>query len=402
MPALRASNAKRLMSLERGNLGDLATRVLVFAPLGRDAEVLRRVLFDGGIACTICSDPEALAKQVNLGVGAILLTMEALAETAIAPIAAIVEAQPAWSDLPLVVLADSDQLVSRGGSRFAALRGAANVTLLERPARGFTLVTVLQSALRARFRQYQTRDLLEGERGARDEAERANRIKDEFLATVSHELRTPLSAILLWSRLAASGRVPSEELPKTLELIRQSAAAQSALVEDLLDAARIMSGKLLVVPREVQLAPAVSSALDVVRPSAEAKAVRLEAVIDPEAGLVRADLGRMQQVVWNLLTNAVKFTPPEGAVRITLRRHAGQVQLQVADTGRGIGSDFIPHIFEPFRQAEAGSTRPYGGLGLGLAIAKQLVELHGGTITAESAGPMRGAIFTVQLPLARA
>lgn len=380
---------------------DATMRVLILAPLGRNAEVLRGVLLEAGMECAVCEGVGELIAQAKLNLGVVLVTTEALIPRALLPLTELIAAQPSWSDPPLVVLADSGDLDASEANQLSAFRRKANVTLLERPARGFTLVTVLQAALRARSRQYETRDLLLRERAARAEAVRANQIKDDFLATVSHELGTPLSAILLWSRLAMSGQVPAEELPKTMELIHRSADAQAALIEDLLDASRMMSGQLLIVPQDVQLGPAAEAAVEVVRPSAEAKGVHFETSIDLAAGLVRADLSRMRQVIWNILANAVKFTPQSGTVRIVLQRQAAHVRLQISDTGCGITPEFMPHVFERFRQADGRSTRLQGGLGLGLAITKQLVELHGGTISAESAGDQAGATFTVRLPIIR-
>jgi signal transduction histidine kinase len=376
-------------------------RILVLAPFGRNADVLCRVVGDGGMACTVCRDVDELIGEMKLGAGVIVLTTEALQPTTVERFGAVLDDQPGWSDLPLIVFADDRELLQSEANQLAMFRRSGSVMLLGRPARAFTLLTVLQSALRARSRQYEIRDLLERELNARRDAEQLNQIKDEFLATVSHELGTPLSAILLWTRLAMSGRVPAAELPAAIEHIHRSACAQSKLIDDLLDLARITAGKLVIVPTQTELAPAVEGAIDVVRPSAGAKRVRLELAIDPAAGTVSADLNRMQQVVWNVLSNAVKFTAAGGSIRVSLQREDDHVRLQVSDTGRGISPDFIAHVFEPFRQENASSTRPHAGLGLGLSIAKQLVELHGGTISAESAGAMKGTTFLIRLPLVR-
>src|SRR5207244_6324798 len=231
------------------------------------------------------------------------------------------------------------------------------------------------------------------------QAERANRAKDEFLATVSHELRTPLAAVRLWTRLMARGSLDDAKKARALELIERNAKLQAQLVEDLLDVSRIISGKLRGEVRPMDLAAAVDAALDAIRPAADAKAIRIESSLDPAAAFVAGDPALLQQVVWNLLSNAIKFTPKGGCVDVRLRRAESHVELSVSDTGEGISADFLPHIFERFRQADSTSTRAHGGLGLGLGIVRHLVELHGGTVRAESAGPGQGATFVVCLPL---
>jgi PAS domain S-box-containing protein len=241
--------------------------------------------------------------------------------------------------------------------------------------------------------------LLEAERVARTNAERASALKDEFLATLSHELRTPLNAIIGWTHVLRSGAVDAAVSREGLEVIARNARAQAQIVEDLLDMNRIMAGRLRLDVRQTDLATVVSQALDSVRPTAEAKGVRLQAVIDPQAGLVSGDAGRLQQVFWNLLANGIKFTPRGGKVQVTLERVSSNLEVRVSDTGEGIPPAFLPHVFDRFRQADASTTRRHGGLGLGLAISKQLVELHGGSIRAQSAGAGQGATFTVSLPV---
>lgn len=234
----------------------------------------------------------------------------------------------------------------------------------------------------------------------RARAEEANRAKDLFLSTLSHELRTPLTAILGWTRMLRTHALSDEKREKGLETIDRNARAQVAIIEDILDLSRIVTGKLRLDLRPTELDAVIESALDTVRPAADARAIRLLPALDPAAGAVIADPERLQQVVWNLLTNAVKFTPRGGEVRVWLRRDGSQVEIVVADTGQGLDPEFLPHVFDRFRQADASTTRSHGGLGLGLAIAKHLVELHGGAIFAESEGPGRGAVFTVRLPIA--
>jgi PAS domain S-box-containing protein len=237
------------------------------------------------------------------------------------------------------------------------------------------------------------------ERAARAEAETANRMKDEFLATLSHELRTPLTAMLGWARLLRSGELDTDTAARAVETIESNARLQAQLIEDLLDVSRIILGKLPLGVRPVELAMVTEAALDAVRPAAAAKCIRLSRVLDPTTGLVSGDPDRLQQVVWNLLSNAVKFTPSKGQVEIRLERVGRFAQITVNDTGKGISAEFLPFVFDRFRQADSSSTRVHGGLGLGLALARHLVELHGGSVHAASAGEGKGSTFSVQLPL---
>ena len=241
-------------------------------------------------------------------------------------------------------------------------------------------------------------DLLERERAARAEAEEANRIKDDFLATVSHELRTPLTPILIWTRMLRTARLDAETNARAIATIEHSAKAQVQLIEDLLDVSRIITGKLRMKRETFEVAPVIHAAIQSVRLAAEAKGVEVAIALDPAAGMLFGDPSRLQQVVWNLLSNAIKFTPAGGRVEIGLVRVAGAVELTVSDTGKGISAAFLPHVFDRFRQADSSTTRAHGGLGLGLAIVRHLVEQHGGTVEAASAGENRGARFTVRLP----
>ena len=279
----------------------------------------------------------------------------------------------------------------------------------------YYILSVADVTDRERIEQ-EREQLLESERAARTEAEfrkaeaeAANRSKDEFLATLSHELRTPLNAILGWAQLLRTGHADPDDLSVGLETIERNARAQAKLVEDLLDLSRIISGRLRLDPRPVELSAVVAAALETVRPAAEAKGVRLVPALDGPVGPVLGDPDRIQQVTWNLLSNAIKFTPRGGTVELVLRREAdgggtdGQAaEIVVRDTGQGIRPEFLPHVFDRLRQADASTTRRHGGLGLGLAIVRHLVELHGGTVRADSAGEGMGTTFTVRLPLAPA
>ncbi|MCA1586027.1 MAG: response regulator [Acidobacteria bacterium] len=241
--------------------------------------------------------------------------------------------------------------------------------------------------------------LLESERAARSAAERMSEMKDEFLATLSHELRTPLNAILGWSQILRHGTMDEADVSRGLETIERNARVQTQLIEDLLDMSRIASGKLRLDIQPVQPEALVEAAIETVKPAADAKSIRLETFLDPSAGPISGDPGRLQQVIWNLLSNAIKFTPKNGKVQILLERVDSHIEISVADTGIGIKAEFIPHLFERFRQAEASTTRKFGGLGLGLSIVKNLVELHGGTVEVRSAGEGLGTTVSVHLPL---
>jgi signal transduction histidine kinase/ActR/RegA family two-component response regulator len=241
--------------------------------------------------------------------------------------------------------------------------------------------------------------VLAQEQRARIEAERANRMKDEFISTVSHELRTPLTAIVGWAQLLRSDRLTPEKRAAGIEVIERNARAQVRLVEDLLDFGRIIQGKFRLAVGPVEVVRVVEAALESLRPAAEARDVRIQRTLDSHATIV-GDGERLQQVVWNLVSNAIKFTPKGGRVHVMLRRASSYVELTVADTGEGIAPEFLGHVFEPFRQADGSITRRSGGLGLGLSIVHSLVELHGGTVNAASDGVGKGATFTVRIPVA--
>jgi len=241
--------------------------------------------------------------------------------------------------------------------------------------------------------------LLESERAVRADAEKANRLKDEFLATLSHELRTPLNAVIGWSRMLTSGRLDTAGSKHALEVVERNAWAQKQIIEDILDVSRVITGKLQLNLSPVDLVTVVDAALDAVRPAMEAKQIRIETLIDSSLRLISGDADRLQQVVWNILSNAAKFTPAGGKIEISVNQNSTRVRVQVKDSGPGIDPSFLPHVFERFRQADGSTTRTHGGLGLGLAIVRHLLELHGGTIKVENREQPRGAVFTVNLPL---
>jgi signal transduction histidine kinase len=268
------------------------------------------------------------------------------------------------------------------------------VSALEQRARALEAEIEIRKQLETSLR-----DALEERARAQANAEISNRLKDEFLATLSHELRTPLSAILGWAQVLGSN--PDEQtMLRAIEVIKRNATLQLRLVEDLLDVSRIVAGKLVLTTEKVDLAMVVVNSLEIVRPSAAAKGIALGLRLGQKVPYVNGDPARLQQIVWNLLTNAIKFTPRHGRVELSLKLEDAVVEIVVRDTGQGIPPEFLPYIFDRFRQADGSSTRRHGGLGVGLAVVRYLTQAHGGTIRAESAGKGLGSRFLVSLPIA--
>jgi len=384
-------------------------RVLIQPSTGADGIAIGKLFAANQVDYAVCRTMSHLCEMLSQGAGTLIVSEEAITADA-DELLACVAAQPVWSDLPIIVLSRTGRESSSLGEIIVRL---GNVSVIERPVRTSTLISLVRSCLRARDRQYQVRqqlaeearaqqtirDSVDAERAARSEAERASRTKDEFLATLSHELRTPLSAILGWTHVMR--KLP--ELPKdagnALEVIERNARSQAQIIQDLLDMSSIISGKVRLDVQRLDLATAIDATVETVKPAALAKGIRLNVVLDPMAGPVRGDPNRIQQVLWNLMTNAVKFTPKDGRIAVTLSRVNSHLEIEVADSGEGIDPGFLPHVFDRFRQADASSSRRHGGLGLGLSIVKQLVELHGGTISAKSAGHDQGSTFRIALPL---
>ncbi|HJT33033.1 MAG TPA: hybrid sensor histidine kinase/response regulator [Pirellulales bacterium] len=381
---------------------DHEQRILHVPPTRRDGEVTVALLATAGLHCTRCRDLDELSVEVAAGAGAVLLTEESLTAPGIGQLLRVIHEQPSWSQLPVVLL-------MRGGahseSAAGVLRALGNVTLLERPAPSRSVVSALEAALRGRLRQYQIRDQLEQIRRAemharelQEETQRASQMKDEFLATLSHELRTPLTAIYGWTQMLTLREVDQETLKQGIAIIDRNVRAQTQLIDDLLDMSRIVSGKLLLDMRPVNLLEILRASLDTVAPAIEGKKLRLE-VSFSDPVVVNGDASRLQQVFWNLLVNAVKFTPEGGVIRVFTREVGGLVEVSVNDTGQGIDPEFLPRLFDRFTQADASTKRQHGGLGIGLSIVKSLITMHGGAVRALSPGQGRGATFLVQLPV---
>ena len=515
-------------------------RILILAPTGRDAAMTVGFFKKADLAAEACADAQELCRKISEGAGLVFLTGEALDFESLNCLIETLSGQPAWSDVPLIVLTSGGGENPANVEALASLGEAGNVTLIERPVRLMTLLSAVKSALRARRRQYDVREnliaqikaqealreseekyrllvegakdyaifiidldgmvkswnlgatrifgyeeaeivgqngallftpedlaagadkleirkaiaegraenerwhvrrdntrfyasglmlplcdengnlqalykimrdetgrkvhenererLLQREQVLRAEAEDANRLKDEFLATVSHELRTPLNAILGWSQMMQNGSFNSDSAARGMEVIFRNARSQAQLIDDLLDVSRIITGKMNLNPRPISLGSVIDSAVETMRPAIDAKTIDLQISLS-ETPSVIGDSDRLQQVVWNLISNAVKFTPENGQIRVRLETIDSQARIVVSDTGKGIGSNFLPHVFERFRQADGTTTRKYGGLGLGLAIVRHIVDLHGGTVEASSPGDGKGTTFIVKLPI---
>ena len=399
---MRVSKSKTLT--QQANIRD--ERILILTPTGRDAELSARFLEEAKLSPYICDDIEHLCEQIVAGSGVVFLTEESLTAHAFACLARVLHGQANWSDIPIILLTSGGSESPANAEALRLLEAIGNVNLIERPVRMTTLLSTMKAALRARNRQYDVREHMENELHTKQELEKAvtkieeaSRLKDEFLATVSHELRTPLNAVLGWARLLRSNNLDKADGERALETIERSARSQQQLVEDLLDVSRAISGKLRLDSQTVDPRQFIVGAVEALKPTAQLRKIRIKQKIDPKLRVVYGDPIRLRQVVWNLLSNAIKFSSEGGLVELAARRTNAHVEISVRDYGDGISADFLPHVFERFRQADMTTTRAHGGLGLGLAIVREIVQLHRGTVVVESQGEGQGAKFTVQLPV---
>jgi len=367
-----------------------AGRVVVLAPEGRGPPVTREILEQVGIATVAARSVEELCRILDQGAAAVLLPEEAIVAGEGGALRAWAARQPPWSDLPVLVLAAPGAASSARSPAVDLLAADAHVTLLDRPFRLVTLVSAVTAALRVRLHQYRMRGLL-------DRLAESVRTRDQFLAMLGHELRNPLAAIHTATELLLRG--PSEP-ERAASIIARQTRKLARLVDDLLEVSRVESGKIVLKRRVVDLRAVVERSVDAMAARAEAAGLRLEVVHDREPVPVDGDPVRLEQVVGNLLSNAVKYTPPGGSVAVEVERVAEAAIVRVADTGTGIAPDQLERIFEPFTQASTTLDRSQGGLGLGLALVRGLVGLHGGTVRARSDGPGRGTELEVRLPLA--
>ena len=385
------------------------SRVLLLAPTERDGQATVRALAGSGIACEVCPSLDELCARALLGAAVLIVPEELVLSDESDVLAEQLSRQPVWSDLPVIVLTRA------AGESLAvdkAIATLGNVSLIERPMRVTTLLSVVRAAVRARERQYQLRDhleererLLASEQAARamaeasaDEARRASEAKSEFLATLSHELRTPLTPVLLNVSLMEAHPALPEDLRADIEMIRRNIELESRLISDLLDLTRISKGKLRLDKDNVDLHAIVLAAIDICQREASA---RLVVDLSATRHTVRGDATRLQQIFWNLVNNAEKFTGPDGTITVrSFDTPDDRICVQIIDTGAGIDPAVLPRLFSAFEQGDVRAQRQQAGLGLGLAISRKLVEAHRGTISAASEGRGRGATFTVDLPLA--
>jgi signal transduction histidine kinase/ActR/RegA family two-component response regulator len=365
------------------------------------------VLAAAGIRCDVCPTLDQLCQAVALeSASTVILPEEAVLSDEADLLARRLREQPVWSDLPVIVLTRSG-VESSAVERATATLG--NVSLIERPMRVSTLLSVVRAALRARERQFQLRDHLEERvraeaalRAARNEAVTANRAKDKFLAVLSHELRTPLTPVAMAATAMEMDPRLAPEFRDEMSMIRRNIDLETRLIDDLLDLSRVISGKFQIDPQPTEVHGLIHHVLEMLGPELHEKTLTVEQHLLATRDRVEGDPARLQQTLWNLLKNAAKFSDAGGKIVVRTRNESESVVVEVADTGKGIGQDLLHRIFDPFEQGEADVTRHFGGMGLGLSIAKAVVDLHGGTIEGASDGPGRGAVFTVRLPLAGA
>jgi signal transduction histidine kinase/ActR/RegA family two-component response regulator len=374
-------------------------RVLVLAGASRDARLTVTVLRGAGIVGEACAHSEELLEAIAAGAGAAVIADEALSPSSIRRLSRALQVQPPWSDFPLILV--TRRAASETADLLEGLARAVNVTLIERPFGRATLLSAVRAALRSRRRQYEVREQLQKLQRVGQALREADHRKDEFLATVSHELRTPLTAILGWVRMVRGGRLDGRATDHAIEVIERNSNNLTQLVTDLLDVSHIITGKMNLTVRPVDLVYVIGIVIDSVRPAADAKRITITPRFENGLPPLHADSGRIQQILWNLLSNAVKFTPGGGRVEVGLAACGDKVRITISDTGQGIEPNFLPHLFQRFTQADSSSTRAHAGLGLGLAIVRHLVELHGGTVTAHSPGLGAGATFVVEIPYDR-
>jgi signal transduction histidine kinase len=365
-------------------------RVIALAPSGRDGALLSKTLATAGIATHPCADEAELMRALDGPVGAVLVTEEALSRALVEKVRLLLADQPPWSDLPIIVLISKRDSVPEG-RRASALLALGNVTILERPLSADSLISAVSSALRSRRRQYQSRALL-----AR--VEREVRRRDQFLAMLGHELRNPLGAIRNASELVHRAPTADDRLRKALAVIQRQTRHLTRIVDDLLEVARVSAGKVTLQRAPLELGPLLETIVNQAIPAAAQHELTLTFRNDAPPVVVQGDPVRLDQVFTNLVTNAIKYTPPGGRIDVVASFDGAEARVTVADTGLGIAADMLPQVFDLFLQVEGSLERSQGGLGIGLTLVQNLVRLHGGRVEASSAGLGRGAAFTVSLP----
>lgn len=370
-------------------------RLLAVTPTRRDGEVTRALLQAAGVECLMCRGLAELAIEIERGAGALILTDIAASDADMRLVLDALARQPAWSDIPVLVLAQERE---HSGAVSRMLAELSNVMVLDRPVSARTLVSAAQAVLRGRLRQFQIRDELVARQRAEEALREADRRKDEFLATLAHELRNPLAPIRTGlqtlPRLAADD-ARRAELPRMME---RQLAQLVKLIDDLLDVSRIATGKIALRLEDVDMRTVVEAALEGNQPAIELAGHQLELRMPEVPVRVRGDPSRLAQVLGNLVSNATKYTPPGGRIRITLRHEGGHAVVEVSDSGVGIPSGMLERVFGMFMQIDGTLAQAQGGLGIGLSLARRLAELHGGTLRAASEGRGRGSTFTLRLP----
>lgn len=372
------------MNLDRSDL------VLIVAPIGRDAELICTQLRTAGLHCDVCKDVSDVCERIPAGIAAIVLTEEALPPDAVDKLIQVLSRQPPWSEIPLVILSGAPSIDVKPRS-FDSLRRRTNVTLVDRPVRITSLISAVQSALRSRERQYEVRDLM---------LQLEDRIheRDRFLAVLGHELRNPLGAILLASQMKdEDGKLAGDHA----HLIERQSRHLTRLVNDLLDLSRVAAGKIVLKPQIVDLCDIAKQAIELMRSSAMKQKVELRCDYPDGSVMIDADPVRVDQILTNVLSNAVKYTPEGGHIVMKIAMEGDDAVIRVKDDGVGIAPNRIDQIFELFAQAENAIGRAQGGMGIGLALVRNLVQLHNGSIEAHSDGVGRGSEFVIRLPLAK-
>jgi signal transduction histidine kinase/ActR/RegA family two-component response regulator len=372
-------------------------RVLVLAPTPKDAALTRSLLAEAGLACEVCECSRAAAREIDAGAGVLLVTDELMSSGEIGVLLASLDAQAAWSDIPVAMLsgAGADSVAAR-----RAMELFGNVTVLERPVRVSTLVSSLRTAIRARRRQYEIRDQLTELRRAEMQLRDIDRRKDEFLATLAHELRNPLAPMrnaLQILRLRGDEKAAVEQVGGMME---RQLGQMVRLIDDLLDVSRITRGKLALRKERIELAAVVSDAVDTARPHIEASGHKLDVLLSAKPVYLDADPVRIAQVLSNLLNNAAKYTERGGHIRVAAEQRNDMIEIRVCDTGIGIPAESLSSIFEMFAQVDRSLEKSHGGLGIGLTLVKRLTEMHGGSVEARSEGIGKGSEFIVRLPAA--
>jgi signal transduction histidine kinase/ActR/RegA family two-component response regulator len=362
----------------------LEKRILILAPLHDDVPSVESILADSGMSVDTCHDAESLVAAAGRGAGAVLVGEAALSDAVLAVLAAFVVQQPSWSDLPILVLTDGERLPDQGDTA-VRVEPLGNVTLLEQPAGSATLLSALRSALRGRKRQYHVRE--------------GNRRKDEFLASLSHELRNPLAPIRTSMHILKRMYPAASGVTQLREVVERQVNHLTRLVDDLLDVARITSGKVELQCSRVSLATVVANVQEIVAPQIESSGHRFEVTLPRERIMLDADVVRLVQSLANVIANGIKYTPSPGKISFDSALEGGDIVFRIRDTGVGMQASMLTAIFDMFAQIPGGAGRSSGGLGIGLSLARQFTEMHGGTIVAHSDGPGRGSEFVLRLPV---